>query len=89
MRGVKGGAMKESKLQLAEFGYLYYSLYSYRRKVEADIKNIIKTDTEINKVADLSEVDSSKQLYLLTQKLRTISLITSKVIMLNKGYKRA
>ena len=58
MRGVKGGAMNESKLQLAEFGSLYYSLYCYRRNVEADITNIMNTDSELNTVPDISALHS-------------------------------
>jgi len=70
-----------------EVGYLYYSLYSYRRKIEADIKKVIRAKNEnlLGQAADLQ--DSSEKLYKLTHKLRNISLIISKLISLNKVYK--
>ena len=77
--------MQLSKLQQAEFGYLYYSLYAYRRKIEADIRNVIKTGASLP--ASASAAEKSKILDELTQKLRNISDITSRVISLNKGYK--
>ncbi|QNF33485.1 hypothetical protein HUW51_12415 [Adhaeribacter swui] len=81
--------MREAMWQLTEFGYLYNSLYAYRRKVEADIKSKIKADS----LASLSTADSATQqhdqtLQELTQKLQKISIITSRVISLNKGYRR-
>jgi hypothetical protein len=75
--------MQLSKLQQAEYGYLYYSLYTYRRKVEADIRNVIKADASLPAPANKSQVLND-----LTQKLRNISDITSRVISLNKGYKK-
>lgn len=86
---MKRGEMIESKIQLSEFGYLYYSLYAYRRKIESDIKNIIKIDSEATRTGMLTDQESSKNLYNLTKKLQTISFITSKVITLNKGYRRS
>jgi len=77
--------MQLSKLQQAEFGYLYYSLYTYRRKIEADIRNLIKADASLP--ASASDADKTRVLNELTQKLRKISDITSRVISLNKGYK--
>ncbi len=82
--------MKESKLQLTEFGYLYNSLYTYRRKIEADIRTIIKADDQANLASSKSENNNNAQALLeLTQKLRKISIITSRVISLNKGYRRS
>ncbi|MGV3587700.1 MAG: hypothetical protein ACO1OF_11900 [Adhaeribacter sp.] len=65
-----------------EVGYLYYSLYSYRRKIEADIKKVIRAKNEnvAGQAADLQ--DSSEKLYQLTHKLRNISMIISKLISL-------
>ncbi len=80
--------VQESRQQLKEFGYLYYSLYTYRRKIEADIRNIIKTDIQIDLMSKGSSENYAQTLNELTQKLRTINIITSKVISLNKGYKR-
>jgi hypothetical protein len=79
--------MQLSKLQQAEFGYLYYSLYAYRRKIEADIRNIIKADASSSASTSASKADKSRVLRELTQKLRNISDSTSRVISLNKGYK--
>ncbi len=79
--------IQESRIQLKEFGYLYYSLYTYRRKIEADIKNIIKTDAYGELISKKPSGSYSQTLNELTQKLRKISIITSKVISLNKGYK--
>ncbi len=80
--------MWESKLQLAEFKYLYYSLYTYRRKVEADIRIIIKSEAPLESISDIKQINKSKTLYELTQKLRNISVIISNVISLNKGYRK-
>lgn len=79
--------MQGSKMQLAEFGYLYNSLYLYRRKIEADIRNIIKAD-DCPVSINCAVTDNAQTLRELTQKLRKISIITSRVISLNKGYKR-
>ncbi len=82
--------MQESKLQLAEFGYLYNSLYTYRRKIEADIRTIIKADTQASLTSpNAANTDNTQILQELTQKLRKISIITSRIISLNKGYKRS
>ncbi len=82
--------MEETKLQLTEFGYLYNSLYTYRRKIEADIRTIIKADTQASLVSpDAVNNNNAQALLELTQKLRKISIITSRVISLNKGYKRS
>jgi len=81
--------MRGKDLKEMEVGYLYYSLYSYRRKVEGDIKKIIQADTR-SRQSDLPHQASavpSPALYELTQKLRNISLIISKLISLNKVYK--
>jgi len=81
--------MRGKDLKEMEVGYLYYSLYSYRRKVEGDIKKIIQADTR-SRQADLphqAPAVPSPALYELTQKLRNISLIISKLISLNKVYK--
>ena len=82
--------MQELKLQLTEFGYLYNSLYTYRRKIEADIRTIIKADTQASlAMSEAESNDNSQALLELTQKLRKISIITSRVISLNKGYRRS
>ncbi|KAA5544954.1 hypothetical protein [Adhaeribacter rhizoryzae] len=79
--------MRGTDMKEMEVGYLYYSLYSYRRKIEADIKKVIRAKNEYaaGQAADLQ--DSSEKLYKLTHKLRNISLIISKLISLNKVYK--
>ena len=81
--------MRGTDMKEMELGYLYYSLYSYRRKVEADIKKVIQAknngEGSTNKVGDLPATDET--LYHLTHKLRNISLIISKLISLNKVYK--
>ncbi len=79
--------MRGTDMKEMEVGYLYYSLYSYRRKIEADIKKVIRAKNEnaAGQAADLQ--DSSEKLYKLTHKLRNISLIISKLISLNKVYK--
>jgi len=78
-------AMQGTDLKELELGYLYYSLYSYRRKIEADIKRIIRADSRPEarweKKADKAQAET---LFTLTQKLRNISLIISKLISLNK-----
>ncbi len=79
---MRGMDMKEM-----EVGYLYYSLYSYRRKIEADIKKIIRSKTENNPGQEAGSQDTNEKLYQLTHKLRNISLIISKLISLNKVYK--
>jgi hypothetical protein len=80
--------MRGTDLKEMELGYLYYSLYSYRRKIEGDIKKIIRADsrprTSWDKKADSNHAEL---LVTLTQKLRNISLIISKLISLNKVYK--
>jgi len=82
--------MQESKLPLAEFGDLYNSLYLYRRKIEADIRTIIKADSQAGLTSvNLVNHANSQTLLELTQKLRKVSIITSRVISLNKGYKRS
>ncbi len=82
-KGTQGTDLKEM-----EMGYLYYSLYSYRRKIEGDIKKIIRANNRPGAPGD-RKVDKkhSESLYTLTQKLRNISLIISKLISLNKVYK--
>jgi len=81
--------MQGTELKEMELGYLYYSLYSYRRKIEGEIKQIIRAD----KIAGQSGLSPNKQedsaatLYELTRKLRSISMIISKLITLNKVYK--
>ena len=81
--------MQGTDLKEMEVGYLYYSLYSYRRKVESDIKRIIQADTQMGQSAlqRSSHHVASPVLYELTLKLRNISLIISKLISLNKVYK--
>ncbi|RDC61577.1 hypothetical protein [Adhaeribacter pallidiroseus] len=82
--------MQESRLPLAEFGYLYNSLYTYRRKIEADIRTIIKADTQAHlDLPNSPKNDNAQSLLELTQKLRKISIIISRVISLNKGYRRS
>ena len=83
--------MQGSKLLLTEFGYLYNSLYAYRRKIEADIRNIIKADTQAasRSSANPTDANHAQTLLELTQKLRKVNIITSRVISLNKGYKRS
>ncbi|WP_146894780.1 hypothetical protein [Adhaeribacter aerolatus] len=70
-----------------EVGYLYYSLYSYRRKIEADIKKLIRSKNEMPPGLAPDLQDSNEKLYKLTNKLRNISMIISKLISLNKVYK--
>jgi hypothetical protein len=81
--------MRGSDMKEMEVGYLYYSLYSYRRKVEADIKKVIREKNDYEKSSNQQDnSDKSKEtLYQLTHKLRNISLIISKLISLNKVYK--
>jgi hypothetical protein len=81
--------MRGSDMKEMEVGYLYYSLYSYRRKVEADIKKVIREKNNYEKSSNQqADSDKSKEtLYQLTHKLRNISLIISKLISLNKVYK--
>lgn len=81
-------AMQGTDLKELELGYLYYSLYSYRRKIEADIKKIIRADS-VPQVRWEQRPDKgqAETLFTLTQKLRNISLIISKLISLNKVYK--
>ena len=81
--------MQGTELKEMELGYLYYSLYSYRRKIESEIKQIIRAGKMADKsgLATNQQEDSSAALYELTQKLRSISLIISKLITLNKVYK--
>ncbi len=81
--------MRGTDLKEMELGYLYYSLYSYRRKIEGDIKRIIRQDTQGNKSyqARTSKGQSADTLYERTQKLRNISMIISKLVTLNKVYK--
>lgn len=79
--------MRGTDMKEMEVGYLYYSLYSYRRKIEADIKKIIRAKNE-NAPGQKADIqDTSERLYQLTHKLRNISLIISKLISLNKVYK--
>ncbi|PSR53982.1 hypothetical protein AHMF7605_10855 [Adhaeribacter arboris] len=85
--GMDKKKIQESRLQLKEFGYLYYSLYTYRRKIEANIRNIIKTDVQAGLTSKTPPESYSQTLDELTQKLRKINIITSKVISLNKGYR--
>jgi hypothetical protein len=82
-KGTQGTDLKEMEL-----GYLYYSLYSYRRKIEGDIKKIIRADSRPGASWD-KKVDKkhAESLCTLTQKLRNISLIISRLISLNKVYK--
>jgi hypothetical protein len=80
--------MEGTDLKQLEVGYLYYSLYSYRRKIEGDIKRIIRSDNTRQGLGQKHQnQDSSMALYERTQKLRNISLIISKLISLNKVYK--
>lgn len=81
--------MRGTDMKEMEVGYLYYSLYSYRRKVEGDIKKIIRAKNNYGKLAHpaAEAVNSNETLYRLTHKLRNISLIISKLISLNKVYK--
>ncbi len=80
--------MRGTELKEMEMGYLYYSLYSYRRKIEGDIKRIIRSDSQMSNGTPRQANNKSKEaLYNLTQKLRNISLIISKLISLNKVYK--
>jgi hypothetical protein len=81
-------AMRGTDLKELELGYLYYSLYSYRRKIEGDIKKIIRADNR-PQASRKEKYDSShtESLLTLTQKLRNISMIISKLISLNKVYK--
>ena len=81
--------MRGTDMKEMEVGYLYYSLYSYRRKVEADIKKVIREKNDYEKSSNQQDnSDKSKEtLYQLTHKLRNISLTISKLISLNKVYK--
>ena len=81
--------MQGTEIKEMELGYLYYSLYSYRRKIEGEIKQIIRADKMAGKsgLSPNKQEDSAAALYELTQKLRNISLIISKLITLNKVYK--
>ena len=80
--------MQGTDLKELELGYLYYSLYSYRRKIEADIKKIIRADSQPKGNWDRKpDSGHTEMLFTLTQKLRNISLIISKLISLNKVYK--
>lgn len=80
--------MQGTDLKEMELGYLYYSLYSYRRKIEGDIKRIIRAGSQTgvsrNRKADNNHNES---LYNLTQKLRKVSLIISNLISLKKANK--
>jgi hypothetical protein len=81
-------AMQGTDLKELELGYLYYSLYSYRRKIEGEIKKIIRADSQPGACRDRKvNKNHSESLYALTQKLRKVSLIISKLISLNKVYK--
>ncbi|PIQ22857.1 MAG: hypothetical protein COW65_00775 [Cytophagales bacterium CG18_big_fil_WC_8_21_14_2_50_42_9] len=79
--------MQGTDLKEMELGYLYYSLYAYRRKVESDIKKIIQADTASGQPIRQRPASTSPALYEHTRKLRNISLIISKLISLNKVYK--
>jgi len=80
--------MESNDLKEMDMGYLYYSLYSYRRKVESNIRKIIQADTTMGQsVWQRQPPTASPVLYELTRKLRNISLIISKLISLNKIYK--
>lgn len=80
--------MQGTDLKELELGYLYYSLYSYRRKIEADIKKIIRADSMPQaRWEQRPDNGQAETLFTLTQKLRNISLIISKLISLNKVYK--
>jgi len=80
--------MQGTDLKELELGYLYYSLYSYRRKIEADIKKIIRADSMPQARWEQGpDKGQAETLFTLTQKLRNISLIISKLISLNKVYK--
>jgi hypothetical protein len=79
--------MQGTDLKELKMGYLYYSLYSYRRKIEGDIKKIIRDGSQPRTPYDKKETTShAAMLFPLTQKLRNISLIISKLISLNKVY---
>lgn len=80
--------MQGTDLKEMELGYLYYSLDSYRRKIEGDIKKIIRADSQPG-VSSSRQVNKNhaESLCNLTQKLRNVSLIISKLISLNKVYK--
>ena len=79
--------MRGTDMKEMEVGYLYYSLYSYRRKIEADIKKVIRAKNDSSPDQKNGLPESSEKLYQLTHKLRNISLIISKLISLNKVYK--
>lgn len=82
--------MRGTDLKELELGYLYYSLYSYRRKIEGEIKKIIRSGSSLvvrKEQSKVSKAGNSPDLYVQTQKLRNISLIISKLISLNKVYK--
>jgi hypothetical protein len=80
--------MQGTDLKEMELGYLYYSLYSYRRKIEGDIKKIIRDNSQPGTSRyGKADKNHTELLYTLTQKLRNVSMIISKLISLNKVYK--
>ncbi len=79
--------MQGTDLKEMELGYLYYSLYSYRRKIEGEIKQIIQADNKLGSENEETRGKQAETLYQLTQKLRNISFIIAKLISLNKVYK--
>lgn len=80
--------MQGTDLKELELGYLYYSLYSYRRKIEGDIKKIIRDGSQPRAAWDKKNGNNhAETLFYLTHKLRNISMIISKLISLNKVYK--
>lgn len=80
--------MPGTNLKEMELGYLYYSLYSYRRKIEAEIKKLIREDSQPGSTLHKGAEDKQADLLVkLTSKLRNISLITSRIISLNKVYR--
>jgi hypothetical protein len=79
--------MQGTDLKELKMGYLYYSLYSYRRKIEGDIKKIIREGSQAQASFGMKGSNSHDALlFTLTQKLRNISLTISKLISLNKVY---
>lgn len=80
--------MGGTDLKEMEMGCLYYSLYTYRRKIESDIKRIIRSDNVMQvSLQSNKNKATSESLCALTQKLRNISIIIAKLITLKRLYK--